>query len=431
MVENTDHFERLRQGADLWNQWRNENPDIVPALSQVNLIGTSLVNVNLIGANLIGADLTNAELWGANLSSAKLSRANLICVNLSGSILIDANLIGADVNRADLSGSILIGGILIGANFSSADLSGADLIDTNLSSANLEGANLSSANLIGADLSGANLSGANLTNANLSGVNLIGGSLSGANLSGANLRNADLSGVNLIDANLRNADLSGVKLIQVQAFGSNFRRALLTGACIQGWNINSSTNLQDVVCDYVFTEPVWGMKQYTNRNPHDPDQIFAPGEFTKLYQIALGSVDLYFDDGIDWKAFLAALKELQLQYGDELLIREIGNRGGGSCLVRLDLPSHLEPTVIEQKAKDLYTGKLQIVEAEYRELNITGQEIELYKRKSADILELVKLAASRPIVGDMKTALNSDLLKIDPSYVPELAELDYFTTATS
>ncbi len=41
----------------------------------------------------------------------------------------------------------------------------------------------------------------------------------------------------------------------------------------------------------------------SDRRPHAPNKIFAPGEFAQLFQKALETVDLIFSDGIDWQAF--------------------------------------------------------------------------------------------------------------------------------
>ena len=40
-MANKEHLTILKQGADAWNQWRDENPEIRPALDQVDLSGKS------------------------------------------------------------------------------------------------------------------------------------------------------------------------------------------------------------------------------------------------------------------------------------------------------------------------------------------------------------------------------------------------------
>ena len=57
------HIELLKQGAATWNQWRKDDPGIIP-----NLRGANLIGEKLIGANLTYADLADADLSGANLT---------------------------------------------------------------------------------------------------------------------------------------------------------------------------------------------------------------------------------------------------------------------------------------------------------------------------------------------------------------------------
>lgn len=161
-----DLLEVLRQGPEVWNQWREDNPD---------------AQIVLIGANLIGANLEGADLNLANLSDANLSRANLSRANLSG-----ANLSGANLSSVFMSGNFLM----------SIKLSGADLNGADLSKADLNGADLKGTDLSGVDLSGANLNGADLSEADLSRAILIKANLSGANLEGADLSHAKLGLIN-------------------------------------------------------------------------------------------------------------------------------------------------------------------------------------------------------------------------------------------
>ncbi|NET86392.1 MAG: CHAT domain-containing protein, partial [Moorea sp. SIO1F2] len=106
--------------------------------------------------------------------------------------------------------------------------------------------------LIKINLTGANLRRANLSNVNLSKANLTGANLSHADLSNVILSGANLTGANLSHANLSEADLVEANLTAVQALNTNFKKAFLTGACIQNWNINRATNLDGIICYYVY-----------------------------------------------------------------------------------------------------------------------------------------------------------------------------------
>jgi uncharacterized protein YjbI with pentapeptide repeats len=324
----------LRQGVDVWNEWRRENYEI-----EIDLSGAELSEANLIEVNLYGANLYEANLYGANLSQADLIEAKLIEAKLIEAKLIEAKLIEANLSRA---------------------------------------------NLIRANLYGANLYGANLIEADLIRVNLIEADLSQANLIEANLRGG----------NLRRANLNESNISTTNALGTNFKGAILTGACIEYWNINSQTNLDEVICDYIYQK-----SDKQERRPHNPERNFAPGEFTKLFQKALETVDLIFSDGIEWAAFLASFEKLQVECGsDELAIQAIEKKSGGAFVIRVEVPPDADKAEVEKYLKQEYEIQLKAVEDRYRlELNAKDNEIEIYKQKSTDILELAKLAASRPI----------------------------------
>jgi hypothetical protein len=81
----------LCRGTRAWNQWRLENPAVIPELSFCVLEG-----VDLSSADLSNADLYCTWLQGANLSGA----------NLSGADLSGASFAGADLTDADLSGAL-------------------------------------------------------------------------------------------------------------------------------------------------------------------------------------------------------------------------------------------------------------------------------------------------------------------------------------
>ncbi|UUO14384.1 pentapeptide repeat-containing protein [Dolichospermum heterosporum] len=149
---------------------------------------------------------------------------------------------------------------------------------------------LSWANLIWTDLSGAYLLGAKLYQANLSEANLSGADLTGANLSWADLYQADLSWADLSWADLSWANLSwaslyGANLAMSQIIGTDFHNATLTGACIKDWYITHETDLDGVICEYVYLD-----EQKTERRPINGN--FAPGEFTSLYKKIIENTDL-------------------------------------------------------------------------------------------------------------------------------------------
>jgi TIR domain/Pentapeptide repeats (8 copies) len=111
-MANEEHVKILNKGVVAWNQWRLENPTVIPDLGAADLRQADLTARFLRGANLAGARLT-----GVNLSGANLSRANLF----------KATLLGADLSKAVFTEAVLNQATLIGANLCQASFMAADL----------------------------------------------------------------------------------------------------------------------------------------------------------------------------------------------------------------------------------------------------------------------------------------------------------------
>ncbi len=265
-----------------------------------------------------------------------------------------------------------------------------DLRDVNLSGVCLRDANFSDA-----DLREANLSGADLRRSNLNRTNLKSASLSGAKLRRAYLRDAKLR-----RAYLRDAILNAAILKRVQALKTNFEGATLTGACIEDWNINSQTNLKNVKCEYIYLKEIYSEEEkkgkFSDRRPHDPNKNFAPGEFTKLFQKALETVDLIFSEGIEWTAFLESFQQLQAEVkSEELAIQGIEKKSAGAFVVRLEVPREANKAEIEKYIRKEYDAKVKVIEANYqKQLQAKDETIQAYREKSIDMFELTKIIAT-------------------------------------
>ncbi len=433
-MANVEHLEKLRQGVNAWNQWQQSHKEVKPDLRGVDLRG-----VNLSGVDLRGADLREACLNITNLNIAILSRANLSGANLLDANLREANFSGADLSGANLSRANLFRGNFSGADLNGTDLSGADLINANLreaklngaclyianlkeadlNQANLQGANLKGAYLNGAYLQGANLNGvylqgANLNGAYLQGANLNGAYLQGANLNGAYLRGADLSGAdlsgadlsgadltkanltkaNLTKANLTKANLTKAKLSLIRALETDFEEAILTGACIQNWNISSKTNLTNVKCDYIFLElgscQETGQIIYTERYPQQEDTNLEPKDFAKLVKKFQETVDLIFCNGINWQAFLTSYEQVKVETGGDFwLIKAIENQEYGTLIVRIKAPSELDKIKIEKSFEEKYQTELDARNIELEGENKIRQDLQDDKNNLYEIIKLL------------------------------------------
>jgi uncharacterized protein YjbI with pentapeptide repeats len=144
-MANEEQLSILKQGVEVWNQWRLNHHRI-----DIDLREISLRQVDLRGVYLNLTNLSDADLSGANLGGAFLNQARLC-----GAQLMGARLPGANLWEADLGG---------------ADLTGADLSRTDLSQANLSHANLTEVDLIGSKLSMAQVGHTIFANLDLSEV---------------------------------------------------------------------------------------------------------------------------------------------------------------------------------------------------------------------------------------------------------------------
>jgi uncharacterized protein YjbI with pentapeptide repeats len=214
-MANTEHVERLRASVPAWNEWRRQQPEIIPDLSAADLRQWKLQEVYLSRANLAAADLSGAILSGANLGRADMPRASLSHANLYRAILSTADLTRADLSNAhlreaQLNGTILDDATLIGANLRGAFLTNASLLRVNATGAKLIDANLNAARMAGADLTGADLKEA---------------SLRGADLSGAILHDCDMERATLVDT-----QMAGAQMVNCSIYGVNAWNVDLTGA---------------------------------------------------------------------------------------------------------------------------------------------------------------------------------------------------------
>jgi hypothetical protein len=141
-MANEEQLSILKQGIEIWNEWREHNVNAKIDLSEADLAHANLCYANLKNASLSGADLSAANLYRANLSGATLKKVQFDVANLSETNLTGANLEDSGFWQANLSHANLKNAKLSGVAFDEADLTGADL-----GRADLRGAYLVSARI--------------------------------------------------------------------------------------------------------------------------------------------------------------------------------------------------------------------------------------------------------------------------------------------
>jgi uncharacterized protein YjbI with pentapeptide repeats len=113
-VPNIEHQKLLTRGANAWNRWRKENPDIRPKLGYTNLRDKDLSGYNFDYAFIPYSILSkckfkHATFRNADLRGTSLRRADLSHANLEGAILRHTSLAECIVDDAVFTGCEIYG----------------------------------------------------------------------------------------------------------------------------------------------------------------------------------------------------------------------------------------------------------------------------------------------------------------------------------
>ena len=252
----------------------------------------------------------------------------------------------------------------------------------------------------------------------------IGANLKGANLIGADLKEANFNNADIIQATFQGANLEWANLTLTQAVGTNFTKAHITGACVEAWNIESTTILDNVDCRFVYLlkDPKPGTD---NRERRPSSGEFQPGEFTKLFEEVLNTVDLIFQNGIDWKAFVNAFDQVQNQNRDtELAIQSIENKGGSVVVVKVAVPENADKEKIHSDFTQNYQLSLAAVEEKYKAvLQAKDEEINFHRQQSGKIPEMIISLANKPINVQIDNKVENENMTKDSSRKIEIGNI--------
>jgi hypothetical protein len=119
-MANPEHLKILKQGVEVWNHWKRENPNT--DLSGSTLLMYVFNGVDFSGTNLSEVDFSYSEFVNANLAFADLRGATLANTTLRVASFVGAKLDNANLNHA----------ILAFTDFSDAQFSETDFSDLSL-----------------------------------------------------------------------------------------------------------------------------------------------------------------------------------------------------------------------------------------------------------------------------------------------------------
>ena len=340
----------------------------------------------IISRRILAGDENYTFIWRIAIATAGMSGTSFRGANLTGANLTSAILRNTDFRKADLTHTIW---------HQAEKLELARLEKTILDNPVVRDL-LVNKNSNNNSYENACLEGAYLVDFDLRYINFINANFSQANLTGANLNQANLTEAKLTKANLQLANLEETIITKIQAIGTDFTQANFTGACGLGsWNIDGTTKLDGVNCRFVYLGDKQEITQEDERRPQSGE--FLPGEFTKLFQVVINTIDLIFRNGLNVEALSTVLKDIQTKNQNiPLKIQSIENKGDGFVVVKVNVPQEADRAKIHSQLKQSYEQQLTGIEAKYRaELQGKQEQIEIYRQKSSEMAEIAKLLAKK------------------------------------
>jgi uncharacterized protein YjbI with pentapeptide repeats len=239
---------------------------------------------------------------GTNITEIAVAVVGAGVIAIAVSVVVLSLRLSFYISRQALQGNpkfswirpfVMFFAVLGGTNFRGADLTDANFTEATVNNTNFSGAiqtricwrhvKLIEQARVGKSLIAKRALRELLITGNGYQKSLVGANLQGANLNDANLSGANLKSANLCEATLQRADLSNADLTETLAVGSNFSGAVMTGVCLEYWDVDHTTNLEDVDCQYVYL-----VSNQKERRPNSGS--FAPGEFAELFQKVLRSM---------------------------------------------------------------------------------------------------------------------------------------------
>ena len=357
------------------------------------------------GTSFQGAYLTNADFTQAKLRCTKFLEARLTRTRFGQAEKLNLARVGKTILNNSSVRNLL-------TTLTTVEGKNKYFIGLNLQGANLEGAALNGADFTDATLTEATLEEANLEQIGQQPTQLVRTNIQGANLSKANLAYANFREAVINEANFQKAILEWANLTLSQAVGTDFTSAHMTGACVEAWNIESSTKLEDVNCKFIYL--LENPKPKTDNRERRPSSgEFATGDFTKLFQEVLHTVDFIFRNRVDWKAFFTAFKKLQVKNkSTELAIQSVENKGDGVVVVKVDVSPDANKEKIHSEFTQNYELALKSIQKKYQahlekyqaDLETKEQQLALhqehlndYRQRYTKMEEIVSTLAAKPV----------------------------------
>lgn len=246
-MANEEHLEILKKGPEVWNSWREKNPDITPDLTECDLKKKNFAGYNLEKVAFDGSHLEMAKFVKSDLWEASFARCLLDSVDFRGTDLGYVNFYRADLHNAKLSNVDAPVVNFLEARLSMADLTGGDFREGDFREALMFRTDLQDGIFISADFDGADMRDANFNNAVLRHASLVDAKVEGARFSNSliygisvwNLQGTPISQEDLVispyeEGLVTTDDLEIAQFIYLMYDNKKIRNVLntVTGKCV-------------------------------------------------------------------------------------------------------------------------------------------------------------------------------------------------------
>jgi len=120
------------------------------------------------------------------------------------------------------------------------------------------------------------------------------------------------------------------------------------------------------------------------------------------------TIEFSFHNGIDWSAFKYSFNLVIENEGIEVEVQGIEDKGNGELVVRVRVPSDANKAQVYKDFMCNYEVTIQAIEAKYQAaLQSKDEQITIYREKSADRTEILRLLANRPVTVEVNASAES------------------------
>lgn len=184
---------------------------------------------------------------------------------------------------------------------------------------------------------------------------VIDGIITDKNFSTLDLRGLDFTGLNLEGFDFSHANLSG----------ANLSNTKMTGAILEGWNIDTETNLNNIDCKYYYYLENGEQK----RMPPEGEDYYKDGEFTQIFQKIANTIDFIAHNEMELAAIKLSVEQVRVESGnDEIRVQGIEEKDGVYVL-KVAVPKNEDRGVLYHEVNSLkqeYERKIELLNAEHK-----------------------------------------------------------------